>query len=78
MHIFIDETGTFTGIGQPLSISMIGALMRLRSAHQGLNAGRVGTVSAASGVSSPPLGARTKPFGGFFNFCLLLNGRQPE
>ena len=35
MHIFIDETGTFTGIGQPLSISMIGALIvpdgRLRS-----------------------------------------------
>ncbi|QIO32312.1 hypothetical protein [Bradyrhizobium sp. 1(2017)] len=27
MHIFIDETGTFTGIGQPLSISMIGALI---------------------------------------------------
>jgi hypothetical protein len=35
LHIFIDETGTFTGIGQPLSISMIGALIvpdaRLRS-----------------------------------------------
>ena len=35
MHIFIDETGTFTGIGQPNSISMIGALIvpdaRLRS-----------------------------------------------
>lgn len=27
MHIFIDETGTFTGIGQPLSISMLGALI---------------------------------------------------
>lgn len=27
MHIFIDETGTFTGIGKPLSISMIGALI---------------------------------------------------
>jgi hypothetical protein len=27
LHIFIDETGTFTGIGQPLSISMIGALI---------------------------------------------------
>jgi hypothetical protein len=27
VHIFIDETGTFTGIGQPLSISMIGALI---------------------------------------------------
>ncbi|WP_194406364.1 hypothetical protein [Bradyrhizobium sp. CCBAU 53351] len=27
MHIFIDETGTFTGVGQPLSISMIGALI---------------------------------------------------
>jgi hypothetical protein len=27
MHIFIDETGTFTGIGQPLTISMIGALI---------------------------------------------------
>jgi hypothetical protein len=35
LHIFIDETGTFTGIGQPNSISMIGALIvpdaRLRS-----------------------------------------------
>jgi hypothetical protein len=27
VHIFIDETGTFTGIGKPLSISMIGALI---------------------------------------------------
>lgn len=27
MHIFIDETGTFIGIGQALSISMIGALI---------------------------------------------------
>jgi hypothetical protein len=27
LHIFIDETGTFTGIGHPLSISMIGALI---------------------------------------------------
>ena len=27
MHIFIDETGTFTGIGKPMSISMIGALI---------------------------------------------------
>jgi hypothetical protein len=27
LHIFIDETGAFTGIGQPLSISMIGALI---------------------------------------------------
>jgi hypothetical protein len=26
VHIFIDETGTFTGIGQPLSVSMLGAL----------------------------------------------------
>jgi hypothetical protein len=39
MHIFIDETGAFTGIGQPLSISMIGALIvpdgRLRSLNYG-------------------------------------------
>jgi hypothetical protein len=28
MHILIDETGTFTEIGQPLSISMIGTLNR--------------------------------------------------
>jgi hypothetical protein len=27
VYIFIDETGTFTGIGKPLSISMIGALI---------------------------------------------------
>jgi hypothetical protein len=27
MYIFIDETGTFTGIGQPLSISMNGAMI---------------------------------------------------